>query len=42
MNWQYFLLGVLSFILLSGNNRDELLISSGYVRCPLLPTYVKK
>lgn len=42
MYQQYFLLVVLSFILLSSKNRDELLISSGYVDCPLLPTQMKK
>lgn len=38
----YFLLEVLSFILFSDNNQDQLLISSGYAGCPLLPTYLKK
>lgn len=38
----YFLLEVLSFLLFPDNNQDQLLISSGYVGCPLLPTYLKK
>lgn len=42
MYQQYFLLAVLSFILLPSKYRDELLISSGYVGCPLLTTQMKK
>lgn len=42
MYQQYFLLAVLSFIPLPNKNRDELLISSGYAGCSILPTYIKK
>lgn len=38
----YFFLEVLSFILFSDNNQDQLLISSGYAGCPLLPLPSKK
>lgn len=38
----YFFLKVLSFILFSDNSQHQLLISSGYDGCPLLPIYLKK
>lgn len=38
----YFFMEVLSFILFSDNNQDQLLISSGYAGCPLLPLHLKK
>lgn len=38
----YFFLEILSFILFSDNSRDQLLISSGYAGCSLLPNDLKK
>lgn len=38
----YFFPEILIFILFSDNNQHQLLISSGYAGCALLPTYLKK